>query len=279
MKFNKLLYILFLTAVLTSCEKDEETGIDSLPGEQSFNTEISNKYRLLDLSTNAYHDYFKMTDNTLGFNSLKSSHHKEYSMVQKSEIQNFENKSVSLNGQKIALNESNKSRKFDDSNIYGKTLNLSFTNNKSSGESTEVELYIPKKLNISKPVQQLDSKVSILAYYKNFLLEWNSDPKNEEGLMVAVEYLGETLSKDGNKLNRKNIVNVDHIENDNGRYILKEAMFDDIPNLSFVNLILMRGNVDIIEIEGASYKTYAESHQRIPILLVKDLNSVKGFNE
>lgn len=279
MKLKKITYLLLFAIIFTSCQKDEQNEIEMTTEATSANKEISNKYRLLDISPNAYHDYFKMTDNTLGFNNLKSINNTQYSLAQKIEIQDYANKSVSLNGQKMALGETAKGSKFSESEIYGKTISLNFKNKKSSNDATEVELYIPKKLNVSNPVQQIDSKVSILAYYKNFLLEWNADPKNEEGLMVAVEYLGETLTKDGNKQERKNIVNVDHIENDNGKYILKEAIFEDIPNLSFINLILMRGNVDISEIEGVSYKTYAESHQRIPILLVKDLNSVKGFNE
>lgn len=283
MKFYKLLYFFLVALIFTACQKDEQNEIETNSDSSIANTEVSNKYRLLDISPNIYHDYFKITDNTIGFNNLKSTTNAEYSLVQKIEIQDYVNKFVSLDGEKMVLEGTAKGSKFNEAEIYGKTISLNFENNKSSNKGSNgtanVELYIPKKLNISKPVQQLDSKVSILAYYKNFLLEWNADPKNEEGLMVAVEYLGETLSKNGNKLVRKNIVNVDHIKNDNGKYILKQAMFEDIPNLSFINIILMRGNVDITEIEGRSYKTYAESHQRVPILLVKDLNSVRGFNE
>ena len=51
-------------------------------------------------------------------------------------------------------------------------------------------------------------------------------------------------------------------------------LFKDIPNLSFVNLILLRGNVTIEEIEGQDYKFFVESHQRLPFVLVRDLNTV-----
>ena len=64
------------------------------------------------------------------------------------------------------------------------------------------------------------------------------------------------------------------IENDNGRVILNTSLFYNIPNLAMVDLILLRGNVKIEEIDGETYKFYAETHQRMPIILVKDLSSV-----
>ena len=282
MKFTSIIYTFFFLIIFTSCEKEDPNEEDTSFEAAAANNNIANKYRLLDISANAYHDYFKITDNTVGFNSLKSASNGEHSLVKKIEISNEIKKSISLNRQKIPLGKNSSTEEFDGSEIYGKTISLNYgtkkETNKNSEDSAEIKLYVPKKLNISKPVQQTNTKTSILAYYKNFVLEWNADPKNQEGLMVAVEYLGETLSGIEND-EMASIVNVDHIENDNGKYILKQAMFDDVPNLSFINIILLRGNVDIREIEGETYKTYAESHQRIPVLLVKDLNSVKGFND
>jgi hypothetical protein len=103
---------------------------------------------------------------------------------------------------------------------------------KSSGNNKSVELYIPKKLIVSKPVAK-DGK-SVYAYYKNLSLEWNADPKNENGLMIAVEYFGETV---GRTNTGKHLQIIDYIEEDNGKIILKDKMFDDIPNLSFVDIV------------------------------------------
>lgn len=72
--------------------------------------------------------------------------------------------------------------------------------------------------------------------------------------------------------------NINHIEHDNGKYVLKNAMFEDVPNLSFIEIVLLRGNIAIDEINGETFKTYAESHQRIQVLLIKDMNSIKSFD-
>ncbi|MEP6261610.1 MAG: hypothetical protein ABJ092_08535 [Gillisia sp.] len=264
----KCLLILFVL-ILTSCEQEDHFEEVNESGAQMENI-FSNKYKLLNITPNIYHSYFQKTDNTLGISALKYHGNPNYSFVEKIDG-NSNNKAFFLN------QKSRKIDHFDPTEIYGKTMDLKF-NKKSTKDTIHKSFYIPKKLIISKTIQQTETKISILAYYKSFLLEWNADPKNGEGLILAVEYLGESLSNEGSNENL-NVVNVDYIENDNGKYILNEAMFDNIPNLSFINIILLRGNVDISEIEGESYKTYVESHERIPVLLVKDLNSVKGLNE
>ncbi|MEZ4795693.1 MAG: hypothetical protein R2785_00870 [Flavobacteriaceae bacterium] len=45
-----------------------------------------------------------------------------------------------------------------------------------------------------------------------------------------------------------------------------------------MHIVLLRGNVVIEEIEGELYKFYAESHMRLPITLVKDINTVKKID-
>ncbi len=43
-----------------------------------------------------------------------------------------------------------------------------------------------------------------------------------------------------------------------------------------MNLILLRGNVKIEDIDGKTHKFYAETHMRLPIILVKDLSTVSS---
>jgi hypothetical protein len=70
------------------------------------------------------------------------------------------------------------------------------------------------------------------------------------------------------------VVNTDFIEADNGRIVLDKDLFKGIPNLSMVDIILLRGNVSIEEIDKKTYKFYAETHVRLPIVLVKDLTTI-----
>lgn len=146
--------------VFASCQKEDNTTIEPKGYAETINSEISNKYRLLDITPNVYHDYFKITDNTIGFNNLKPNGKADYSLVQKIEVLNPNNKAVSLNNQKMVLKDNNKSKIFNQADIYGKTISINIRGNKSADNSTEVELYIPKKLNVSKPVLQTDTKTS-----------------------------------------------------------------------------------------------------------------------
>ncbi len=110
-------------------------------------------------------------------------------------------------------------------------------------------------------------------YYKDFLLEWNADPNNKEGLVIIAEYFGNNAIPTND--NNDHIFNTDIIKEDNGQAILNNDLFKNIPDLGIVHLILLRGNVKIEEIEGQLYKFFGESHVRMPIILVKNLNSIE----
>lgn len=279
MKINlfKYLLIVLLTASFVSCQEENFIEADNELNtlDEKNTSQLETKYRLLDITPNAYHKYFKQTDNTIGFNSLKKNAHSDYSLVERLNFPSDSEKSVRING-KAFISQKSKSSNLDSEDIYGKTLSIQLGDKSGKTTSGEIKMYVPKKLNISKPIPISEKNVTILAHHKNFLLEWNADPKNEEGLMLAIEYLGENV--DARKNTDIHIQNVDHIEYDNGKYILKQAMFDDIPNLAYVNLILLRGNVEISEFNNETLKLYAESHQRVPLIIVKDLNSVRTLD-
>ena len=117
-----------------------------------------------------------------------------------------------------------------------------------------------------------ENDIYVYAYYKDFKLDWNADLRNKEGLMVAVSYNGSNAIPENNE----NVIvkNVDHIEEDNGKFILNNSIFDNIPNHALVDIMLLRGNVEIEEYNNETHKIYAESHQIISIVLIKDMNTV-----
>lgn len=249
----------------------------SIPLEtESSELEITTETNLLDFTPNAYVNYFKQTDNSVGFHSLKAHAFAEYSDTREQNLTSELLSRISVNGQRLEEHKSTglkASRKPLD--VYGKTIEIILPNKTTGKSSSEevAEMYIPKKLNVTKPLPQNSDKITMIAYYKDFRLEWNADPKNKEGLMVAVEFRGENVNSEKNSL--VHVQNIDHIEEDNGTFVLDDSMFDGIPNLSFVDIILLRGNVRIDDFGGETVKTYAESHQRIPILLVKDLSTIR----
>ena len=89
---------------------------------------------------------------------------------------------------------------------------------------------------------------------------------------VIAEYFGNNAIPQNST--NEHILNTDVIDVDDGHIVLNNDLFNDIPNLSIVHLVLLRGNVTIQEIEGELYKFFAESHVRLPVILVKDLNTI-----
>ena len=271
-------YMVLVTIMMlnTSCKNEPlETRENEIMSEA---ITIGSNYNLLNYSPNVYHDYFKQTDNVLGFSSLKPNSLKQHSIVKHSRF------SVSQKHIELAINNEMTSMKNESeiitaqeaNNVYGKTV--SFKINSSNGLSasgdagTEIEMYVPELVEITNPSVTNLNERSPLCDYRDFVLEWNADANNEEGLVVIAEYFGGNAIPDHTE--EKHILNTDYIELDNGRTVLDEALFDGMPNLAFVDIILLRGNVTIEEIQGELYKFFAETHVRLPILLVRDDSTI-----
>ena len=64
-------------------------------------------------------------------------------------------------------------------------------------------------------------------------------------------------------------------KNDNGRAVLSNKLWNGIPNAAVVHLTLLRGNVEIVEIDEEIVKVYGETHAELPIILIKDMDSIQ----
>ncbi len=276
----KLLFIaLVLVVLIFSCDNNEAESIEETAIQET-SIELKSSYNLLDITPNVYHDYFKQTDHSAGFTSLKSNSLSQHSIVQRINI-NDVNKthSFSINDENISsFSKANKMSKSDSESVYGKTISFkintgnNLTKNGDSSTETEVEMYVPDLVEITNPKIDSEDKLFPICYYEDFILEWNADSDNEEGLVVIAEYFGNNAIPENST--NEHILNTDVIDTDDGHAVLNNDLFKDIPNLSIVHLILLRGNVAVEEIEGELYKFYAESHVRLPIILAKDLTTV-----
>jgi len=133
-------------------------------------------------------------------------------------------------------------------------------------------MYVPNIVSITNPAVKTEQEQYPLCDSKNFVLEWNADPLNKEGLVVIAEYFGfNAIPSDAQQTH---ILNTDYITLDNGKATLNPDLFNGMPNMAIVHIILLRGNVAIKDIEGESYKFFAESHMRLPIILIKDVSTI-----
>jgi len=83
-----------------------------------------------------------------------------------------------------------------------------------------------------------------LCYYDNFIVEWNSDTQNQNGVVVVAEWNGATISQSPQNIS---IASVDIVD-DTGIAALDTAIFRNMPDEALVNLWLIRGN--LITIDG-----------------------------
>lgn len=233
----KIVYsALIIASMLLSCNKNESEGFDNAAVQET-SEELSTSYNLLNITPNVYHDFFKSTEHSVGYTSLKANSLVKHSIVQRINIHDELNlKNFSINGKKIdQFSKSSKLSAKEDQNVYGKTISfkVSSRNASSKGESleTEVSMYIPELIEISNPKVTDPNKQFPLCYFKDFVLEWNADQNNKEGLVIVAEYMGNNAIPENS--NKKHVVNTDFIENDNGRTVLNNDIFKGIPKFKY----------------------------------------------
>lgn len=181
-----------------------------------------------------------------------------------------------INGEKIS--PTSKGGKVDMKSLYGTKLRFSVEKSngstfKDGSSSKDVEMYVPHLVEITKPEILNDSELLPYCFSENLVLEWNADPNNDEGLMVAVEYVG--MSANPNMDKAEHILNTDFIEDDSGSWTMNNDLWTGIPDTGIVHLILLRGNVGISEIDGELNKFFAETHAVVSIILIKDMDSLE----
>lgn len=157
--------------------------------------------------------------------------------------------------------------------VYGKINKFKFVSNmtKSSEEDTVVNLYIPTAINITSPKIERSEELYPHCYFKNFIIRWNADRCNTNGLVVAVEWLGTTVI--GEDYQNTYIRRTDYIKEDDGETVLSEKLFDEIPNTALVYITLMRGNIENINIDNYSVKLSGASTCAMPIVLIRKIKA------
>lgn len=80
-------------------------------------------------------------------------------------------------------------------------------------------------------------------YFHDMEIEWNADENNQNGVVILVEWQGTSISAPMQDIS---IVSADIVE-DNGHTVLRNELFDRIPDEAFVNLYLMRANFGKID--------------------------------
>ncbi len=183
------------------------------------------------------------------------------------------------NGEDLVLQSKHlKSNQINHSNIisalYGQDVMFkigsgsALKSNSSTADS--VEMYIPELVQITSPSITSEEQLYPYCYFDNMTIKWNADNDNCNGLVVIVEWNGTVL--DNNSDEDMYVRNIDIIKEDNGSCTLKNELFANIPHKGLAYITLLRGNLEIIDIDGEQYRVFGETHTVLPFILVRELN-------
>ena len=160
-------------------------------------------------------------------------------------------------------------------NVFGKDVVFSYAVQKTAKSQYEesadnTEMYVPQEIVILSPCATAENEINPLCYYEDFILRWNKDEKNTNGVLVLLEwYGGMVLGEDIKNTYVRRIASFP----DTGEARLPERLFDGIPDTAYCNLTVLRGNIKIIESENYSYKIIGETHHLISFILIRYLKS------
>lgn len=170
-------------------------------------------------------------------------------------------------------------------NITADGLQLSSSQSYSSSDFTErfgslvtflvgqydTDIYIPERIQILRP--KISSKEDLLpfCFFEDFELFWNEDDKNDNGILIMVEWTGTMYGEDD--IDNAHIQNIDHIPDDDGRAKLNNELFNEIPEDAICDLKIARGNFDVAEYNGTEkVQVGGFSGSSISFILVRDMS-------
>lgn len=139
--------------------------------------------------------------------------------------------------------------------LYGKYLTFNFQNIQGrSSTSDSINFYSPNIINVNQNhfIQQTNKSID---RNSTINIEWNKDILNTNGVVVIVYWYGD-INKfsdvNGNPLpnNAGTIVRNVDVCDDNGSYQLTSKNFKDIPKDAKVDIIVLRGNYKLSEIQN-----------------------------
>lgn len=140
----------------------------------------------------------------------------------------------------------------------------------TKAELDENQLYIPQIISITSPQISPSAQKLPLCDANSFILKWNEDTMNDNGVIVQIEWDGIVLF---GKHRDNSHVNIAKIYPDVGYARLNSEMFEGIPDTALCHLTILRGNVDIIVVDDQSFKIGGSSHETMDFVLLRNIRS------
>jgi hypothetical protein len=137
----------------------------------------------------------------------------------------------------------------------------------------EASQYIPEKISISK-MGRLDASINAYRTNRsNLSVQYNTDPKNKNGVLLILTWDGSTQDMNMEQLGSLNmdIKNVIAVfdPNDSGTLLVPAKAMSKFPKNANINSVLMRGNSSLIEKDNKKHYIVATSEQ-VERIIVED---------
>ena len=184
--------------------------------------------------------------------------------------------SAKVNGADFLPEVRTKSDGFAASDYYGKNIIVAITKTvetkgEMAGNNTqEVGMYVPNEIVLLSPSLAQEEDLYPLCYYDGFQIRWNEDVKNTNGIIVVVDWFGETvLGKDVPNTRVRRFCSFP----DTGTAVLDTSLFDGIPDTAVCHMTLLRGNIAMVDLDEETCKVMMESHEYFTFVLIREVTS------
>ena len=180
---------------------------------------------------------------------------------------------IKLNGTPFPSPFNTKSSSACSESVFGKSISISIpkkSTKASSSEDINIELYAPKEIEILSPKIEDNANLLPLLYYDGLVIEWNEDTMNENGVVFILEWAGEVVV---GQESPETAIRRTCVVKDNGATTLDSHLFDGIPDTAVCHLTILRGDIDLEDIDGESYKVLVESHEFLSFILIREIRN------
>lgn len=152
--------------------------------------------------------------------------------------------------------------------VHYRISNKSVNTRSELPEPIEIDMYVPELINITFPLVEREEDFYPLCLYNSFMIRWNADIKNENGVLVVVEWHGSMVFGEDNE---NAYVRCIDLVVDSGETFINPAMFKDIPDTALCTLTILRGNVENILAGDVSYKLVGSTCDSMQFVLIKNV--------
>lgn len=297
MKHYSIHFIILLNLIsFSACDVKESTDIIdfskdtvslSVSKDSDYQPHVINE--ALNGDYQKYLEYYEPTDYEIGISSSKDGglpggssisaisgiSHVRKSNLTKADLGELPSIRSFVNGIEISpLNISQTKASNGILDSFGKVVKFAFSSGvqtKSSDEvSGEAEMYVPRAIEFTFPHAETEKDLNPLCYYKDFIIRWNKDEENKNGVLVAVHWTGSMVL--GNDITGANVCRVANFP-DTGEARLPEDFFNGIPDTAYCDLLIFRGNIENIEQGQYTYKLVGKTHHLISFILIREIVS------